>query len=255
MSLFVREAGPSDAPTLLFLHGLGLSGAMWQPQFERFADAYHCLAPDLPGCGNSPACGPFTLKDAGWRVAALIRERVPRGMAHVIGLSLGGAVAFQLLRDEPEVVDHLLVSGTAAQLPPSLDLVYRRNEQRLSEMNQDRLAEVLLRPHHIPQAYRTVLLSDLRKVTPEALWHFIQALTQASLPPDMPVPTLLVVGAEEPFVIQRAVYAMSRATPSARAVYVPGLGHFWNLEAPDLFTRTVRAWIRDEPLPPRLVPF
>ena len=106
MSLSVREAGPVAAPAVLFLHGLGLSGAMWQPQFERLADFYHCLAPDLPECGNSAAIGPFTLKDAAGRVASVIRERVPGGCAHVVGLSLGGAVALQMLRDEPQVVDH-----------------------------------------------------------------------------------------------------------------------------------------------------
>jgi pimeloyl-ACP methyl ester carboxylesterase len=53
VSLYVREAGPADAPAVLFLHGLGLSSAMWQAQFERLADFYHCLAPDLPECGNS----------------------------------------------------------------------------------------------------------------------------------------------------------------------------------------------------------
>src|ERR1700726_182768 len=70
VSLYVREAGPADPPAVLFLHGLELSSAMWQAQFERLADYYHCLAPDLPECGNSAAIGPFTLKDAASRVRA-----------------------------------------------------------------------------------------------------------------------------------------------------------------------------------------
>jgi hypothetical protein len=35
---------------------------------------------------------------------------------------------------------------------------------------------------------------------------------------------------------------------------VRGVGHGWNLEAPALFTETVRAWLQDEPLPPELWP-
>ena len=53
--LYVREMGPKEAPAILFLHGLGLSHTMWRPQFERLGDFYHCLAPDLPECGNSRA--------------------------------------------------------------------------------------------------------------------------------------------------------------------------------------------------------
>ncbi len=41
MSLYVREKGPRDAPAVLFLHGLGLSHTMWNPQFERLCDSYH----------------------------------------------------------------------------------------------------------------------------------------------------------------------------------------------------------------------
>ena len=52
MSLFVREAGPLDAPCIVFLHGLGISSVMWQPQIERLSHEYHCLAPDLPEHGN-----------------------------------------------------------------------------------------------------------------------------------------------------------------------------------------------------------
>ena len=43
MSLYFREAGPQDAPTVLFLHGLGLSHTMWNPQIEGLSDYYHCM--------------------------------------------------------------------------------------------------------------------------------------------------------------------------------------------------------------------
>ena len=67
------------------------------------------------------------------------------------------------------------------------------------------------------------------------------------------VAILIVAGQKEAFVTQQAVYAMSRAVPFARGALVQGAGHFWNLEAPDVFTQTVRAWIEDEALPSRLV--
>src|SRR5205823_4045894 len=53
---------------------------------------------------------------------------------------------------------------------------------------------------HVPQAYRSLLLADLRKAEPEALRHVSQALTKVKLPTERQVPTLIVVGQEEPFV-------------------------------------------------------
>ncbi|MDQ2713589.1 MAG: alpha/beta hydrolase [Chloroflexota bacterium] len=256
MSLYVREAGPSNAPGVLFLHGLGLSSAMWQTQFEHLADIYHCLAPDLPECGNSASIGPFTLKDASRRAANVIRERVPGGSAHVVGLSLGGAVALQMLRDEPQVVDRLLISGTARELPAPLDALRRLDEQIFHLLNHELLAEFLLQPYHLPQEYRCLLLSDLRIVGPQAIEHFLKELTKLRLPRNGgQVPTLIVVGQKEAVVTRQAAHTMSRTLAGARGALVPSAGHFWNREVPDLFTQTVRAWLEDEPLPPKLLLF
>jgi pimeloyl-ACP methyl ester carboxylesterase len=48
--MFVHECGPRDRPSIVFLHGNGTNGAMWQAHLDRLAD-YHCLAPDFPGYG------------------------------------------------------------------------------------------------------------------------------------------------------------------------------------------------------------
>ena len=48
MPLFTHEIGPSTASTLVFLHGGGGAGWMWQPQIEVLKNDYHLLVPDLP---------------------------------------------------------------------------------------------------------------------------------------------------------------------------------------------------------------
>src|SRR5450631_2616881 len=53
LSIFYREAGPKDAPTILLLHGLPASSRMFEPLFARLADRYHLVAPDYPGFGHS----------------------------------------------------------------------------------------------------------------------------------------------------------------------------------------------------------
>ena len=53
LSVFYREAGPKDAPTILLLHGLPSSSRMFVSLFERLSDRYHLVAPDYPGFGHS----------------------------------------------------------------------------------------------------------------------------------------------------------------------------------------------------------
>jgi len=53
LSIFYREAGPKDGPTLLLLHGLPSSSRMFEPLFARLSDRYHMVAPDYLGFGHS----------------------------------------------------------------------------------------------------------------------------------------------------------------------------------------------------------
>lgn len=252
MPLYVREAGPADAPSIIFLHGGGLSSSMWQPQLERLHE-YHCLAPDLPEQGNSANIGPFTLEDASRRVADVIRERVPGGRAHIVGLSIGGAVAVQLLRDAPGVIDHVMISGTATRINAGLAVLMRLNEPFMRFLSPDQQTNLTLRQFHIPAEYRDLVLEGVRTCKPEANTHFSKELTKIELPQKVQAPVLVVVGQKETIVAKHAAQQLMKEIEGARGVMVPGVGHAWNLEAPDLFTMTVRAWITDVPLPQELV--
>src|SRR5208282_763141 len=61
LSIFYREAGPKDAPTLLLLHGLPSSSRMFEPLFTRLSDRYHLVAPDYPGLWTQRLAGPKTI--------------------------------------------------------------------------------------------------------------------------------------------------------------------------------------------------
>jgi pimeloyl-ACP methyl ester carboxylesterase len=249
-SLYVRQAGPADAPPIVFVHGQAGSGAMWQPQFERLPD-FHCLAPDLPEHGHSANVAPFSLKDAAQRVATLIRQVPPHGRAHVVGLSMGAAVIVQMLSDVPEVIDHALISGAPLRLHPALAAL----NIRWAFVSPEQLAAVLFSRFHIPKEYRHLLYEGVRLVKPTAFLHFAYELTQIQLPHQAPVPTLITVGEKEAFAAKYAAHRMKMLISGAKGAMVMGVGHIWSLEAADLFAQTVRAWVTDAPLPPALLPF
>jgi pimeloyl-ACP methyl ester carboxylesterase len=254
MALYVCEAGPADAPALVFLHGLWLSSAMWQPQIEQLSHDYHCLAPDLPEHGQSTDIGLLTLENTSRVVAHLIRERTPHGRAHVVGLSLGGLAALGLLRDVPEVIDHLLVSGcgTAARLGPAIAAGSLLGKPLLHLLKPAPLLSLALRQSKIPQPYLGVLQEDVRQLQPEAILHFAAEFVNMQVPQQVKAQILVTVGQKEDFLMKRAARRLGRTLP-AQVVMVPSVGHIWNLEAPDLFIETVRAWMTDQPLPQELV--
>jgi len=254
MALYLREAGPPDAQCIVFLHGLWISSVMWQPQIERLSHEYHCLAPDLPEHGKSTDIGLLTLENTSRVLARLIREQTPHGRAHIVGLSLGGSVALGLLRDVPEVIDHLMVSGTAAHFSPVIAALSKLGKPLLHILKPAPLISLGLRQSKIPQPYLRVLLEDVRHLKPEAIIHFADVLVKMEVPQGVQTPILVTFGQKEVLMTManRAAHSLSRTLP-AKAVMAPGVGHLWNLEAPDLFTDTVRAWMTDQPLPKELV--
>jgi len=114
------------------------------------------------------------------------------------------------------------------------------------------LISLALRQSKIPQPYLSVLREDVRHLKPEAIIHFADALVKMELPQGVHAPILVTFGQKEDFMVKRAARSLSRTLP-AKAVMAPLVGHVWNLEAPDLFNETVRAWMTDQPLPQELV--
>ncbi len=247
--LYVYESGSTTAQAIVFLHGGGLSGRMWQPQIEGLPE-YHCIVPDLPEQGQSVGTGPFTLDGAAQDVAGIIRERVPSGRAHIVGLSLGGAVGLTVLRLFPQMVDHLIVSGTAAGLGKVLGAISNAGALLYRFIPAETLVHLAYKQFRIPPVYYGLVHDDLiLSLNATFTSHYTQALMTMELPRGAVSPTLVAVGSRETIPAKQAARQLTRTIDGAQQVVVPGVGHLWNLEAPELFTAMVRAWLRDQPLP------
>ena len=250
--LFTSTIGQPDSPAIIFLHGAGLSGRMWQPQMEHLTD-YYCLAPDLPEQGKSLDVGPFALEDAARRVIEMIDERVPGKRAHLVGLSLGAAVALAIMRLAPTDVDHAIITGTAplkAYGKFAIALI-----PLMKFFNIEKQVDASYKQFGIPEAYRATFREDLLlATTPAFTRHSIEALIDLNrfLPCESDTPTLVAVGAKENSVAKGGARKFAACLKHSQMIVVPKVGHVWNLQAPDLFTATVRNWIEDRPLPDAL---
>jgi pimeloyl-ACP methyl ester carboxylesterase len=251
-TLFVRTSGPVGAPAILFLHGIGNSGGMWSRHMERLQD-FHCLAPDLPGFGRSNHQPWRSRIETADRVAELI-QGLPRRRAHIVGLSLGGSIAFALLDRHAVLLDRVVVDGCG---------VLPWWGTRLITLGVSAISPILhTRPviGAIARAYGLddVARADLRAASPRAFRRaFADAnrtrMTRAQV--SAPCPTLLVAGEGEVKPPVRASNAaLAAMMPDAVARFVPGRGHGWLGADPDLHLRMVEAWVTGTELPSELRP-
>ena len=117
LSIFYREAGPKDAPTILLLHGLPSSSRMFEPLFTRLSDRFHLVAPDYPGFGHSDWPDPKKFAYTFDHVAEIM-NRFTEALG-LMGYTLymqdyGGPVGFRMALNHPERVEALIVQDAVA---------------------------------------------------------------------------------------------------------------------------------------------
>lgn len=107
MSLFVKEMGAGEGAPVVLLHGFGGSHAVWAPIQAQLAAETRTLACDLPGHGGSldyPDAGPAKVA-----ATAILADLEARGIsaAHLVGHSMGGAIAALMAIFQPQRVASL----------------------------------------------------------------------------------------------------------------------------------------------------
>lgn len=118
VDLNYQQHGDAQAPAVVLLGSLGSDNTMWQPQLRPLATRFRVIAVDHRGHGKSPApAGPYTVADLGQDVLALL-DSLGVESAHLVGLSLGGAVAQWIAARHPDRVDSLSLLATSAAFAP-----------------------------------------------------------------------------------------------------------------------------------------
>lgn len=117
LSIFYREAGRKDAPTLLLLHGLPSSSRMFEPLFSRLSDRYHLIAPDYPGFGHSDWPDPKKFAYTFDHLATVIEhftEALGTSKYTLYMQDYGSPVGFRMVLAHPERVEALIVQDAVA---------------------------------------------------------------------------------------------------------------------------------------------
>jgi pimeloyl-ACP methyl ester carboxylesterase len=110
----VHGSGDPAHPPVLLLHGIGRSLEDWEPQHERFAGDHRVISVDMPGFGLSERLpGPTKLRSLAEGVLGTLDALGEHRPVHVMGNSLGGAVAMRLSTLAPDRVATLTLVNSA----------------------------------------------------------------------------------------------------------------------------------------------
>lgn len=248
-----------DGPALLFLHGIGSSTADWAEQIREFSKNYRALALDLRGHGESDKPpGPYSMALFAADAAAVLRALDIR-TAHVVGLSLGGCVAFQMAVDFPELVQSLVVVNSAPEIVRrsfrTLLESWRRTAivrwRGLRPLGERVSRRLLPKPEHA--ALRAAFVERFAQNDPQAYLESLKAVVGWSVAnrlQSLACP-VLVVSADHDYTPVSAKERYVRRLPDARLVVIADARHATPVERPREFDAALAEFLAQVQRRPR----
>ncbi|MFE1321001.1 alpha/beta fold hydrolase [Kitasatospora phosalacinea] len=255
-TLHYDEAGPADGTAVVLLHGHPFDRTLWAPQAGALAAAgYRVITPDLRGYGESDVTpGKVLLADFADDTAALL-DHLGVGRAVVGGVSMGGQIAMEFHLRHRRRVLALVLSDTSAPAETEEGRAFRnRLADRLLAEGMggyaDEVIDKMLAPYNVTALPGTAarVLGMMRATDPRGA---AAALRGRAERPDyrdtlrtVTVPTLLLVGADDPYTPVTDAEAIRALVPHAVLTVVHDAGHLPGAEQPERFNAALLDFLR-----------
>jgi 3-oxoadipate enol-lactonase len=251
--LHVEDSGPGTIrETVVFSHGLLWSTELFRPQIEALAGRYRVVAWDHRGQGRSDE---DDRRSIGMELVTF--DALDLGPVHFVGLSMGGFVGMRIAARWPERLRSLTLLNTSAGPEP------RKNVPKYTLLNNvaRSMGLGLVAGSVMPIMFgRTTMTSraTLRDSWRERLagnrrsiWRAVNGVIEREgvehLLPKIQIPTLVVAGAEDVATTPDKARAIHERIAGSKLVVVPAAGHSSTIEAPEVVTRAIEAFVSQLP--------
>ncbi len=249
-------AGGTGRPrgTLLLIHAFPLNARMWEPQLALAANGWRVIAPQLRGMDGGSTDQAATSMDehAGDIIDLLDALHVEDAV--VGGLSMGGYVAFALLRHAARYVRGLVLADTRPQADTPEGVEGRRKMLALvgekgpaavaDEMIPKLLGEDTRRTRpDVAQVVRALILASSADAIANAVTALMTRADSTPLLASIHVPTLILVGEQDTITPPALSEQMYQAIKGSEYIAIPGAGHLSNLEQPEAFNAALARFL------------
>jgi pimeloyl-ACP methyl ester carboxylesterase len=250
-------AGPSDGEPVLMINGLGAVHGSWQLQLAALAERYRVYSfdnRDVGETGSGTDTRPYATERFARDAAGLV-EALEIGSVHVIGASMGGAIAQELAIARPDLVRSVQIACSWAWIEPWLgDLLGQWDEMfaamgALAWARSSWLWVFTHRWYENPE-WIAALVDGVRTAPHAQTATMFSRQCRAALDFDargrlgaIRVPAHVIAGDEDIFTPPRYAIEIANAIPGATLTILPEVGHgmFW--EAPDAFNASLQAFL------------
>lgn len=266
-----------QGPTLVLVHGLAGAHINWMAVAPRLAEGYRVLAPDLVGFGRTPLAGREATVETNLEVLTRFVDEIAGGPALVVGHSMGGLLTLLLAASRPDLVKAAVLVSAASPPGDKTHPMPEEEENLLMLLLDDVEAGAAVAHAHIasvgPQAMverafaymcarpvdklildAHIALEQHRLETTEATLGYLQAFRSLRGRGDdfetfdgainaVTAPVLIVHGLQDPVVPADNMLRAARLRADWDAVWLDGVGHNVQMEAPEEFLAAVEPFL------------
>lgn len=249
MPIYFKEAGNRQGKIIMFIHGGGISGWMWDKQVEYFKD-YYCIIPDLPEHGNSINQGQISIKSSASLIAKLIEKKANGKKVNIVGHSLGAKILIELLNTRPELIDHAIIASALCRNIPLMKLSHKLSIYKLTvamlkinwiidfEVKQFNFRDKISNHN---------LKKDFQSMTPNMLYRVYDEVYKNLIVPkeleNIDVRALVVAGEREPKAMKLSVTDITNALSNSKGILIKNGLHTYPWALYDSFNEVIREWI------------
>jgi len=256
VALAYDRAGPTSAPTVVFVEGLGYGTWMWQFQRDPLAADYDTIVFDNRGTGDSDCPeGPYTIAEMADDLAAVLDDAGVES-AHVVGASMGGMIAQRFALDHGRADSLALLCTShggedAVPVPPEtqaymFDVPEDADEReairyKMTPAISDGFAEE--HPELIEDIVDWRLDSDASEAGRNAQAAAVQAFDAADELDELSLPTLILHGTDDEVLPVENAHALQERLPHAELELFEGGPHLFFVERADAVTDRLREFL------------
>ncbi len=224
----LTRRAPAQAPWVVLVHGLGLSGRYMAPLALELSTRFRVAVPDLPGHGPTVARGRRLGVVDMAAVLSSWMEATGVGRVHLVGSSLGCQIAMQVAAEGRVPVSQLLFVG------PTMDPSAPTARQQVGRLLRGA-------PHEPMSLALLAVAEQLRR--PRQAWHALQsglAHPVEAVAREVTNPTVLLRGAHDHVAPSAWLWQLSAWLQDARVVELPVGAHGVHVARPDLVAPLLR---------------
>jgi len=231
--------GQEGAPVVMLSHSLASSMVMWNPQLESLESHFQVLRYDMRGHGDSDAPdGAYTLELLVEDAVALL-DALAIDTVHFVGLSIGGMIGQGLALDHGDRLKSITLCDTSAIMPAEAQPIL---QERIAAARENGMADQVdgtlercFTPQYLTENPPEVeIIRQQVQATPLAGYigcsEALRGLNYLDRLLEIKLPTLIIVGEEDPGTPVAASEAIQERIDGSKLVVLPAARHLSNIE-------------------------